>query len=89
MHACRGCGLRYIDGCDEIGEDGLCIRCRGGRPWQLLIDNAAPRECCLRARLVTKDERKTYRLAGRANWLICPLCKRTFGHKPQPEEIHS
>jgi hypothetical protein len=87
VHACRACGIRYVDGCDQINEDDRCTGCRGGRPWQLLIDNAAPRECCLRSRLATKDERKTYRLAGRSNWHICPVCKRTQGHKPREEEV--
>lgn len=89
VHICRACGINYQDTCTTPIEDGKCTGCRGGIPWQLLIDNAKPRTCCLESRLATRDERKTYRLAGRANWRICPSCKRTFGHKISKEELHA
>lgn len=87
VHACRRCRIRYVDTCRQPGEDDICTGCRGGRPWQLLIDNAAPHTCCIAARLVTKDERERYRLAGSCNWHICPTCKRTHTHKIKPEDI--
>jgi len=87
VHACRGCGNTYRDTCDQAGEDATCDTCSGHRAWQLLVDNASPRTCCLNARLVNRDEKKTYRLAGRSNWHICKTCGRTHGHKITPIEV--
>lgn len=86
-HACRGCRIGYVDGCDTPKDDELCIGCRGGRQWDLLVDGARPRDCCVNSRRATKDEAVTYRLAGRANWFICPICKRTQTYKPQAEHV--
>jgi hypothetical protein len=62
------------------------MRCRGGRPWQLLIDNAAPRPCCVTSsRLADKRDREIYHLAGRANWHICRECRRTHPFRPTKE----
>lgn len=88
-HGCRQCRVRYTDNCTDPKEDGLCIGCRGGRPWQLLITNAAPRACCLQARLVTKEEKTRYSLAGRSNWHICPTCRRTHPGKPTEKDIRT
>lgn len=86
-HGCRQCRTRYSDNCADRGEDDLCTGCRGGIPSQLLIDSAAPKACCYAgARLATRDERKTYALAGRSNWFICPTCKRTHPTRPKKED---
>lgn len=86
-HGCRRCRTRYVDACATRTEDGLCNPCRGLQPWQLLIDNAAPHDCCYRdSRLATKDERDLYSLAGRSNWHICAACKRTHPFKPTHKE---
>lgn len=87
VHACRRCRINYIDTCSDQREDDLCTGCRGGRPWQLLIDNAAPHSCCLASRLATKEERKTYRLVGRANWHLCPQCKRSHSYKIEEKDV--
>ncbi len=82
-HGCRECNLRYEDACTTPKDDGLCTRCRGGRPWMLLIAHASPHDCCReRARLASKDERDIYRLAGAHLWFICALCKRTHPFNP-------
>lgn len=86
-HGCRRCRTRYMDACASRTEDDLCITCRGGLAWQLLIDHRAPHACCIAARLVTRQERDTYSLAGRSNWHICPVCKRTHPFKPTAEDI--
>lgn len=86
-HSCRGCRIGYVDGCEAPKDDGLCTGCRGGRPWDLLVDNDRPRDCCVNSRLATKDEKSSYRLAGRANWHICPTCKRTQSFKPQAKDV--
>lgn len=89
-HGCRQCRARYVDACTTRDEDHLCIECRGGIPWRLLIANAAPRPCCVtHGRLATKDEKKTYALAGRSNWFICPTCKRTHPTRPALKETTS
>jgi hypothetical protein len=83
-HGCIRCHLRYQDACRQHTEDGLCTSCRGGKAWQLLIDNASPKDCCTAtARLVTKDERSSYRLAGAHVWFICATCKRTHPFDPK------
>ncbi len=85
-HGCRKCRIRYTDTCVTRTEDGLCAACRGGQPWQLLIDNAAPRACCVATcRLADKRDRETYALAGRSNWHICGKCRRTHPFKPTKE----
>jgi hypothetical protein len=83
-HGCTNCHVRYQDACADVAVDARCIKCRGGRPWQLLIDNAAPQDCCRRlSRLVTKAEKATYSLAGGHLWHICPDCKRTHPTSPR------
>ncbi len=85
-HACRRCRVRYTDACTQRTEDDLCTSCRGGRPWQLLIDNAAPHDCCYdHSRLATKDEKTLYLLAGRSNWFICATCRRTHPTRPRKD----
>jgi hypothetical protein len=86
-HGCRRCRTRYVDTCRNKAEDGLCINCRGGMAWQLLIDNRAPHRCCIDSRLATKAEKETYSLAGRSNWHICPHCRRTHPFKVTHKEI--
>lgn len=82
-HGCRRCHTRYTDACASA-EDALCTSCRGGRAWQLLIDSAAPHDCCREhSRLVTKDEKQTYRLAGAHLWFICKRCARTHPTNPR------
>jgi hypothetical protein len=83
-HGCVRCHIRYQDACTESGDDALCITCRGGRGWQLLIDNAAPHDCCREhSRMVRKEEQKTYRLAGKHLWHICTTCARTHPMDPR------
>jgi hypothetical protein len=83
-HGCVRCGTRYQDACESHQVDALCTTCRGGRAWQLLIDNAAPHPCCHQhARLVTKDEKQIYRLGGTRLWFICSSCARTHPYNPR------
>jgi predicted RNA-binding Zn-ribbon protein involved in translation (DUF1610 family) len=79
-HGCARCDVRYEDACGTPAVDGLCMSCRGGIPWQLLITHRSPQDCCrIESRRVTKDERERYRLAGpkTRTWWICPACGRT------------
>lgn len=82
-HGCAACHGRYEDACPTPETDARCIVCRGGRAWELLRQNALPKDCCLQARLVTKAEKTTYRLAGTHLWFICLDCKRTHPFKPK------
>ena len=76
-HGCRTCHHRYEDTCEQSTENGHCVICRGGRGYRELRENAMPHDCCLvHARLPSKDERVTYRLAGNSIWFICGECKR-------------
>lgn len=86
-HACTRCRrVQYDDNCTEPDIDRLCMRCRGGRPWQLLLQNRAPRTCCREvSRLATKDEKKSYSLAGSGRWWICQACARTQPFNPMKE----
>jgi hypothetical protein len=85
-HGCIRCVTRYQDACRTPAVDGLCTSCRGGRAWQLLIDNALPRDCCReQARLVTKEQKVSYSLAGTRLWFICPSCARTHPFNPRTE----
>jgi hypothetical protein len=86
-HACRRCRLTcYEDNCDTPPINALCTSCRGGRAWQLLVEGRKPRPCCReQARLVRKDEKATYRLAGDTLWFICPTCARTHPYDPKRE----
>lgn len=86
-HGCRRCRTRYEDSCPQRDEDDLCITCRGGFGWQLLIQNRAPKPCCIHSRLATKQEKQTYLLAGRSNWQICPTCRRTHPFRVTDKEI--
>ncbi len=88
-HACRRCLVAYYDNCKDKITDALCVVCRGGRGFQLLIDNREPRESCRRtARLVTKDQKATYRLEGGRTWFICTECARTQPYNPQTHHRH-
>lgn len=83
-HGCVRCTTRYQDACADIAVDGLCTACQGGRPWQYLIDSAAPHKCCeSNSRLVSKDEKQIYRLAGSRLWFICSTCSRTHPFNPR------
>lgn len=83
-HGCTGCATRYEDACATPAVNGRCTRCRGGRAWQLLIDNRLPGPCCRdKARLVTKAQKETYRLGGTTLWFICPQCARTHPFDPR------
>lgn len=83
-HGCTNCHVRYSDACADVVNDGRCEACRGCKPWQFMIDSAAPKDCCRRAsRMVTKDEKVTYRLAGGHLWHICGTCKRTHPTNPR------
>jgi hypothetical protein len=83
-HGCVRCTTRYQDACQNFHDDGLCTSCRGGRAWQYLIDSAAPHECCrTNARMVTKNEKQVYRLAGTRLWFICATCARTHPFNPR------
>jgi hypothetical protein len=83
-HGCTRCRVRYEDACTTPDTDGLCTTCRGGRAWQALIDSAAPHPCCLEhSRLVTKDQKSTYKLAGAHLWFLCRECHRTHPFDPR------
>jgi hypothetical protein len=85
-HGCVRCATRYQDACTEYGTDALCTACRGGKPWQLLIDSNAPHACCVEhSRLVTKIEKASYRLAGSRLWFICKKCSRTHPFDPRTQ----
>lgn len=85
-HGCKRCVVRYEDACATPGEDGLCTGCRGGKVWQLLIDNRLPVDCCRElSRLATKEQKLTYRLGGTRLWFICPTCARTHPFNPRTE----
>jgi hypothetical protein len=83
-HGCKDCHVRYDDACTTPPVDGQCTTCRGGLAWQLLIDSAAPHDCCReRSRLVRKEEKETYRLSGAHLWFICAQCSRTHPTDPR------
>ncbi len=83
-HGCVRCTTRYTDACQTHLEDGLCTACQGGIPWQALIDSAAPHACCqVNSRLVTRDEKAIYKLAGTRLWFICSTCARTHPFNPR------
>lgn len=82
-HGCTRCATRYEDACTTPGTDGLCITCRGGRGWALLIQGMEPAPCCTECAVVaTKDDRQTYRLVGSRVWFLCKSCARTFPYDP-------
>lgn len=86
-HRCVRCGLRYTDQCAEPGADDACAPCRYGRERPVWDRGADPAACCRRrARLATPEERRLYRLAGRATWWTCAHCKRTHPYNPQEEK---
>lgn len=83
-HGCQRCHVRYEDACADPPTDDLCTGCRGGLVWQLLVDSAAAKDCCRTSiRMVTKDEKQTYRLAGGHLWHICSTCSRTHPTDPR------
>jgi len=84
VHGCPRCRVRFEDTCITPAVDELCTTCRGGKAFELLRENAAPKDCCRRsARLVTKDEKNRYSLAGKSVWHICPTCSRTHPYDPK------
>jgi hypothetical protein len=83
-HGCVRCGIRYEDACADSPTDALCTTCRGGRSWELLIEHNAPADCCrTNSRIVRKEERDTYHLAGSRIWFICTRCARTATFDPR------
>ena len=83
-HGCITCPSAYEDNCSDTTTDGRCALCRGGRGFDLLINNRKPADCCRTdARLVTKEEKTTYRLAGARIWFRCRTCARTHPFDPK------
>lgn len=81
-HACSVCFGWYDDFCADTDRDGTCVGCRGSRVWQLLIDNAAPRECCrLHGRTASPEDRRSYNLVGEQTWEQCAVCRRSWTRK--------
>lgn len=86
-HGCTTCTDRYEDTCASAAIDGQCSTCRGLSSSRLLEDNRKPRDCCIaRARLTTKEENKTYHLAGTRLWFICPVCSRPHPYDPKHQQ---
>jgi hypothetical protein len=85
-HGCLHCHTRFTDACETPEYDDLCVGCRGGLVWTVMVQSANPRQCCRElARMVTKDEKSQYRLAGTRRWFICPRCARTHPFNPKTE----
>lgn len=85
-HGCSDCHTRYEDACSTPEQDERCIACQGRPPWQYLIDNRNPRDCCREtARLVTKEEKDRFKLAGKHLWFKCKVCARTHPFDPKPK----
>lgn len=88
-HGCRQCDGRYEDTCDDNKSDTVCGSCRVGKSLDqrgLLFDNRRPKECCRdNSRPASKEEIKTYRLAGAHKWWICATCKRTHPFNPKEQ----
>lgn len=81
-HGCTRCAGRYEDTCDQPQDNALCRTCQGFDVWQLLHDNRLPRDCCyVHSRLMTKDERRSYRLSAGCPWFRCTACCRTFPYR--------
>ncbi len=83
-HGCTQCHGRYEDNCtDKI--DRICTNCRSGRTAESgLYVGRLPQDCCFTySRLSTKDDLKTYTLAGQHVWWTCPVCFRTHPCKPE------
>lgn len=77
-HGCPRCHYRHEDACRDPYDDRLCIKCRGGKAWELIRKNTEPDDCCRQfSRLASKDEVESYRLAGSCLWFFCPKCART------------
>lgn len=82
-HGCRSCKTRYEDSCSTPERNGKCPACNGGKPWQLLIDNRKPKDCCRdTSRLANKAEVAAYSLGGDTPWFICRTCARTQVYDP-------
>src|SRR4051794_21987806 len=84
-HACTepSCRIKYEDTCETPPVDGLCTRCRGYLPWWELIESAMWSECCFaNTRPVTKQEIKSYSLAGSQTWFRCKTCARMQVYEP-------
>lgn len=86
-HGCTTCKTRYEDTCRTPAVNGQCAVCQGLQPWQLLIDNRKPRDCCrAHSRLCNRDERNTWRLSEGCSWFRCLICSRTFPYiQPRQE----
>lgn len=82
-HGCKQCHARYSDACETPNESGVCSFCRIGMRWELLHENALPKDCCIEtARLLEvtskagKAHAKKYSLSSGCTWYQCQLCKR-------------
>lgn len=85
-HGCSACHTRYEDACLTPDQDQKCSACRGLKAWQYLIDSFGPHQCCREtARLVNKDDKQRYKLAGKHLWFICRTCSRTHPFDPKPK----
>lgn len=85
-HGCTACKGRYEDTCSEPNDNRVCNPCQGFEPWQLLINNRLPKDCCrAHSRLCSKDERNHYRLSEACAWWRCLVCSRTFPYL-QPKD---
>lgn len=89
-HGCRRCHTRYRDACSNPQTNDLCFSCRTGRPGFVeLLAGQAPRDCChVHHRLVSREEKASYTLAGDCSWLICVTCKRTFPYEVPTGRSH-
>lgn len=82
LHACTTCRRTYGDTCETATSNATCNECRSGLV-SAYGKGRNPIACCLSgARLATKDEIKTYRLAGPGPWWICRTCSRQHGYDP-------
>lgn len=87
-HACTKCRHRYEDNCESEDVNSTCMGCRTGTRWQILFENRLPKDCCRQSsRLATKEEKKSYRLAGPKDWewWRCQMCGRTHPFNPNNE----
>lgn len=86
-HGCPTCRSRYEDNCEDRTTDEQCSWCRAGRSMEergIHYHNRQPKDCCRQdSRIATKEEIKSYTLAGASTWYICKTCARTHPTKPR------
>lgn len=76
-HGCTECKQRFEDNCQQPKQNFLCSFCETGNGWTLLREGRSPKDCCrVFSRLATKDEIKSYNMAGDKPWFICTECSR-------------